>query len=129
MRLSLVGLAWALAAAGCGATRGTGTLAKPNLDGAVGAPAAATPAPFDRSKCTFKGHALYGRIKAVSALADVKVQVVTALPDLKVQKVSALADSCGRWQMVDALADTTVEFVTALPDVRVEFVTALPGIP
>jgi hypothetical protein len=128
MRPSLVAAAWALAIVGC-VTAGGSTLAEPNQAGVTGAPALAVPPPLDRSNCTFNGHALYGKIKVVNALADVKVQVVTAFPDLRVQKVSALAGACGQWEMVDSLADTTVELVHAFPDVKIEFVHAFPGIP
>ena len=83
---------------------------------------------FDRASCTFEGHRLYGKIRVVGSLADVKVEVVTAFADLRVQKVTAFADSCGEWEMVDGIADTTVEFVKAFGDVKIEFVDAFPGV-
>ncbi len=92
-------------------------------------PSARAAAQLDRASCTFDGHALYGRIKAVDALADVKVKVVTAFPDLRVRAVSALATHCGEWQIVDGIADTTIQFVDAFPDVTIQFVDAFPGIP
>lgn len=82
---------------------------------------------FDKSSCTFNGKKLYGRIKEVSSLADVRVQVVSSLSDVRVTKVSSLADSCGEWQMVDSLPDTTVQFVSSLADVRIQYVSSLPG--
>src|SRR5512138_3167347 len=84
---------------------------------------------FDPGRCTFDGHPLYGRIRIVRALADVKVEVVTAFPDVRVRKVDAFADECGEWEIVDGVADTTVELVDALGDVKVEFVEAFPGVP
>lgn len=82
---------------------------------------------FDKNSCTFNGKKLYGRIQAVSSLADVRVQVVSSLSDVRVQKVGSLANSCGEWQMLDSLPDTTVQFVSSLPDVRIQYVSSLPG--
>jgi catabolite regulation protein CreA len=79
--------------------------------------------------CTFHGFKLHGKIMAVDAFPDVKVQVVTAFPDLKVKTVQAFPTHCGEWQMVDAFPDTKVQFVTAFPDVKIQFVQSFPGLP
>lgn len=113
------------ACVGITGSHGDGTSRSPSSESPV---SAQRPDGFDRASCTFKGHRLYGKIRVVRALADVKVEVVTAFADLRVQKVTAFANACGKWEMVDGIADTTVEFVTAFADVKIELVDAFPGV-
>ena len=79
--------------------------------------------------CTCKGHKLYGKVKVVSAFADLKVQVVDAFPDLKVQMVDTFPDKCGKWKTVDAFPDLKIQFVKAFPDIKIKYVAAFPGLP
>lgn len=80
-----------------------------------------------KSDCQYKGIKLYGKVKIVESLPDLKVQVVGAFPDLKVQLVEHFPDECGEWQIVESLADIKVQFVSAFPDVKIQFVNAFPG--
>ncbi len=83
---------------------------------------------IDTSSCSFKGHKLFGKIRAVTIGEDLKVRVVTIGQDLKVQKVTISPDSCGKWQMVDIGEDTKVRFVDIGEDVTIQYVTISPGL-
>jgi len=78
--------------------------------------------------CRLKGHKLYGKVKVVTALPDLKVQIVSALPDLNVQVVENFPNKCGQWKMVDTLPDLKIQFVDALPDLKITYVTNFPGL-
>jgi hypothetical protein len=88
------------------------------------------PAPifgFDPGTCTFNGIPLYGKVKVVTLLADIKIQESFS-PDLRIQEVNFGADSCGEWQFVEfGPADFTVQFVRVLPDITVSFTSRSPG--
>jgi hypothetical protein len=82
---------------------------------------------FDPEACTFNGIPLYGRVKVVTLLADVKIQE-SFMPDLRVQEVRYAADSCGEWQFVEfGPADFTVQFVRLSPDITISFTRWAPG--
>jgi hypothetical protein len=80
-----------------------------------------------KNDCQYKGIKLYGKVKIVESLPDLKVQVAGAFPDLKVQLVEHFPDECGEWQIVESLADIKVQFVSAFPDLKIQFVNAFPG--
>lgn len=92
---------------------------------AVSSNAVATPITSD-GYC--KGIRLCGRVRVVSAFADIKVRVVNAFPDLKVKKVSSFPRKLGEWQFVTSGEDFTIQFVDAFPDIKIKFVDAFPGL-
>ena len=59
------------------------------------------------SDCTLNGKRLYGKVKAVSSMADFRVEVVN--------------------HIADALHDFTVEFAGAISDFKTELVNMFPG--
>jgi hypothetical protein len=82
---------------------------------------------IDKSSCTYKGHKLYGKIRAVTIGEDITVRVVTIAEDLRVEKVTIAPDSCGKWEMVDIGEDTKVRFVDIGEDIKIQYVTIAPG--
>lgn len=97
------------------------------LFGLCVAPAGAKEPGFDAGSCSFKGKALYGRVKVVSSFPDVRVKKVQSFPDLRVKQVDSFPDSCGKWKMVDSFPDFTVQFVDSFPDVKITYVESFPG--
>lgn len=82
---------------------------------------------LDKSRCTYNGIPLKGKVKVVTSFADIKVKVVTSFPDIKVKTVNAFPDHCGEWQFVESFPDFTIQYVESFPDVQVQFVTSFPG--
>jgi hypothetical protein len=93
----------------------------------LGAPSAVLAGDIDKANCTYKGIPLHGKVKIVTAFADIKVKASSAFEDLSVKKVTAFADDCGEWQIVDSFPDFTVQFVDAFPDVTIKWVGSFPG--
>ena len=62
---------------------------------------------IDRETCTLNGKSLYGKVKAVSYMADFIVKVVN--------------------HIADVLHDFTVEFAGAISDFKTELVNMFPG--
>ena len=62
---------------------------------------------IDREICTLNGKRLYGKVKAVSSMADFIVEVVN--------------------HIADVLHDFTVEFAGAISDFKTELVNMFPG--
>jgi len=77
--------------------------------------------------CTFNGKTLYGKVKVVNVLADMKVREVSSMADLRVQSVSSMASNCGQWEFVDVLPDFTIQYVDVLEDFSIQFVDLFPG--
>ena len=77
--------------------------------------------------CTYNGISLKGKVKVVTAFADIKVRVVKDFPDFKVKVVDAFPDECGKWQFVESFPDFTIQYVTSFADIKVKFVDAFPG--
>ena len=61
---------------------------------------------IDRETCTLNGKRLYGKVKAVSSMADFRVEVVN--------------------HIADVLYDFTVEFAGAISDFKTELVNMFP---
>jgi hypothetical protein len=78
--------------------------------------------------CSYQGKPLYGRVKFVESLQDIKVKVVTTLPDLRVKMVTHPTTRCGEWEIVEFLPDLKVQFVETLPDLEIKFVEDNPGV-
>lgn len=78
--------------------------------------------------CTYGGKPLYGKVKFVESLQDIKVKVVTTSPDLRVKIVKDSPRRCGEWEIVDFLPDLKVQFVETLTDIEIQFVEANPGV-
>lgn len=79
--------------------------------------------------CTYQGKPLYGRVKFVESLQDIKVKVVvTTSPDLRVKMVTNPTTRCGEWEIVEFLPDLKVQFVETLPDIEIKFVEDNPGV-
>ena len=81
------------------------------------------------SKCTYKGHKLWGKVQIVTSFPDIKVKLVNAFPDLKVKKVNSFADSCGKWQFVKSFPDLKIQIVDSFADIKVKYVSSFPGVP
>ena len=62
---------------------------------------------IDRETCTLNGKRLYGKVKAVSSMADFRVEVVN--------------------HIADVLHDFTVEFLGAISDFKTELVNMFSG--
>ena len=62
---------------------------------------------IDREICTLNGKRLYGKVKAVSSMADFIVEVVN--------------------HIADVLHDFTVEFLAAISDFKTELVNMFSG--
>lgn len=84
-------------------------------------------AKLDKSRCTYNGIPLKGKVKVVTSFADIKVKVVESFPDIKVKTVTSFPDDCGEWQFVESFPDFTIQYVESFPDVQVKFVTSFPG--
>jgi hypothetical protein len=85
--------------------------------------------PFSKFDCTYEGKKLYGTVKFVEDLADIRVRVVTSLPDLRVQPVVNFPNKCGQWQLVEGSPHLKVQVVDSLANLKIRFVEELPGIP
>lgn len=85
-------------------------------------------ADFDKGSCSFDGIPLYGKVKIVESMGDIKVKVVTSFPDLKVKMVNSFPDDCGEWQSVESFPDFTVQFVESFPDIKIKYVNSFPGV-
>lgn len=82
----------------------------------------------NRFTCSYQGKPLYGRVRFVESLQDIKVKVVTTSPDLRVKMVTSSTNRCGEWEIVDFLPDLKVQFVETLPDIEIQFVENNPGV-
>jgi hypothetical protein len=81
------------------------------------------PKPFDKSACTWKGKKLYGKVRIVDSLEDVRIRFVDSLEDFRVRIVDHyLQDRCGLWRYVDSLEDLRVRIVDSGEDLRVRLV-------
>lgn len=78
--------------------------------------------------CTYKGIALYGRVKVVDFMPDFYVQRVHFMPDLRVKETAFMPSACGEWQFVDAFPDFTIQYVDFMPDFTIELVDFMPGL-
>lgn len=78
--------------------------------------------------CSYEGKPLYGRVKFVESLQDIKVKVVITSPDLRVKMVTNPTNRCGEWEIVEFLPDLKVQFVDTLPDLEIKFVEDNPGV-
>ncbi len=78
--------------------------------------------------CTYKGIALYGKVKFVNSFPDIKIQYVESFPDIKVKFVDSFPDKCGLWQVVNSFPDIKVQVVSSFPDIKVQVVKSFPGV-
>ncbi|MEP0749264.1 MULTISPECIES: hypothetical protein [unclassified Coleofasciculus] len=83
---------------------------------------------INKATCTYNGKPLYGKIKIVESLPDIKVKIVSSSPDLIVEPVTAFPQRCGQWQFVESFPDLKVQIVENFPDIQIQFVNNFPGV-
>ena len=81
----------------------------------------------NEATCTYGSIPLHGKVKVVTAFADLKVKIVNSFPDLEVKTVTAFPYSCGEWQFVENFPDFTIQFVENFEDISIKFVGNFPG--
>lgn len=79
--------------------------------------------PLITKECTFKGKALWGKVRIVTYGEDLKIRPVAYGADLKVRIKDFGADRCGQWKMVSYGENLKIRFVDYGEDLKVQFVS------
>ena len=78
---------------------------------------------INKDNCTYvtkdgKTFNLYGKVKIVDSVPDIKVQFVDSFEDLDVKLVDAFPDQCGKVKLVESFPDIKVKIVDSFPGVK-----------